>query len=346
MRPLASRDLLGMPLRRAHVLLGGAAVVLIYHRVADRAYDPQVQCVPVARFEAQMRLLAEEFTPMSLETLVAHLERRERLPERAVAVTFDDGYADNFANAYPVLQRYGVPGTVFVNSYLVDEPRAGWVDELERLMLRARLPRRLDVAGGDARLVFEFDAESATSPSDPRWDVSQPPPAAREAAYLELAACLRAAGPAERDRVLEQVREQVEAPAPDIEADRIMSASEVRTLATEGLVAIGSHTRHHRLLAAADVAEQRAELVDDRRALEAVTGRPVTLFSYPYGGRTDYSDETVRLVQETGFVAACANHVGVTSPWTDRMRIPRISPIRLETDALREALRAWPSSGR
>ena len=78
--------------------VGGTALILIYHRVADLERDPQLLAVGPANFEAQMEILARKYPVIPLEDLIAGLNRRA-VPDGAVVVTFDDGYADNLTTA-------------------------------------------------------------------------------------------------------------------------------------------------------------------------------------------------------------------------------------------------------
>src|SRR5687767_7925832 len=89
-------------------------VILLYHRVIDLASDPQLLCVKSSNFESQMRLLRESnWQPISLDEMVQKTANGESLKQH-IAVTFDDGYADNLHIAKPILERYAIPATVFV----------------------------------------------------------------------------------------------------------------------------------------------------------------------------------------------------------------------------------------
>ena len=96
--------------------------VLMYHKVNDLWPNPTT--VPTAVFEEQMVLLGElAYVPVSLDAVRDHYLQASELPERAVLITFDDGYRDNLENALPVLSRYGYPAVVFVPIGFLDDGR-------------------------------------------------------------------------------------------------------------------------------------------------------------------------------------------------------------------------------
>ena len=118
---------------RAWARLRPHATILLYHRVARERHDPWGQCVAPERFAAQMALLAEQAEVVPLARLPGAIGRRR--PSRPlVAITFDDGYLDNLVTARPILERHGLPATVFLVSGWLGRDRLFWRDELARLV--------------------------------------------------------------------------------------------------------------------------------------------------------------------------------------------------------------------
>ncbi len=89
------------------------ALIVCYHCVKDEA-DSYLRPTTVADFANQMQYLADAYNPMPLESMVQHLRHKIPLPARAIAVTFDDGYRDNYENAYPILVKHHIPATLFL----------------------------------------------------------------------------------------------------------------------------------------------------------------------------------------------------------------------------------------
>src|SRR5206468_8270348 len=127
-----------------------APVILMFHRIAQPVCDPWGLAVAPALFAEQMQLLRERWIALSLPELVNRLHQGT-LPRRAVAVTFDDGYVDNLEVAKPILERAGVPATVFLATGYVDKRSEFWWDELARMILAGR-------AGAEGSMVIAGQA--------------------------------------------------------------------------------------------------------------------------------------------------------------------------------------------
>lgn len=99
--------------------LTGRLQILCYHRVG-RPNESDAMTMPLPLFEEQMRLLNRQYQPISLGRAVEMLRQGQALPNRAVSVTFDDGYEDTLTRAFPILQRWRIPATVFVTTGFID----------------------------------------------------------------------------------------------------------------------------------------------------------------------------------------------------------------------------------
>jgi peptidoglycan/xylan/chitin deacetylase (PgdA/CDA1 family) len=308
---------------------GGGALILGYHRVAVPVWDPYEMCVTPQRFAEQLAALRDHAHPMPLPVLVRAFADGT-LPPRAVAVTFDDGYADVLTHAKPVLDRYRIPATVFVTSGYLG--REYWWDTLERLLRPPRpLPARISVAIG--RTHFDWPGQ------DQHGDE-------RTALLLALCDRLRPLAEAERQVALERIRDEFSPlPASGDPDQRAMTPDGLIALCADGLVEIGSHTATHPVLAALPPAGQRQELLDSKVRLEAIVRRPVTSFSYPNGSA---SAQTPALVRETGYTCACASHWDVARPGGDPFRLPRFWVPDMEGVRFRRWLKRWlpgPATG-
>ncbi len=282
-------------------LLDSPVVVLTYHRVAVPAFDPHRLAVSPENFRAQMNFLRHNFPILRFE------EEWGTVKEPAVVVTFDDGYADNFLQALPILEEVGIPATFFISTGLLGSGQEFWWDEMERLILGDHAdpgPFRLD------------DHQYGRSwPTLNRHD--------RLALHADLHRLAGKIGASRRDYWLEQLRAWAGLNRNGREANRPLTPEELRLLAASRWTTIGAHTVTHTPLALLTEEEQRREIVDSKKQLEELLAHAVTVFSYPFGTKKDYNRTSIRLCREAGFRKAAANFPGQSHRWTDPWQVPR-----------------------
>jgi peptidoglycan/xylan/chitin deacetylase (PgdA/CDA1 family) len=287
---------------------GGRGLILMYHRVSDEA-DLLDLCVPPATFDRQLAMLKRRVRVVALRELVERLAAAEPLPEDLAAITFDDGYRDNLEIALPILQRHGLPATVFVTSGFVDgtaRPRAERLEDALRVLWR----RHADAGAWRATVAATDDLTRAT--------LARP---ASTAALLRLEHALKGLAWEDGERVLGELER--------LAGDRTSSPTAmldwpaVRALASQG-IEIGSHTVSHVILARAPLDHAERELRDSKARLEAEIGRPVVGFAYPNGNAGDFTAEHVALVRRAGYGYACTAERGANAPGDDAFRLRRI----------------------
>jgi len=270
--------------------------VLLYHRVVDDGMDPGLRgllagAVTRSTFRRQLDYLARHHEVVGLHELLDRVDD----PSGAVAVTFDDGYADNLHHALPLLRERGMPATIFVVSGYVETGRHPAWDRLAR-RVAANGPRELRLDAEDESRRFAFTGSLREQ-------------MAAAASWLEtLSEARREAALGEESRVDE---------------DRPLDVAELR-LAERGGARVGAHSVRHRRLATLTPAEVDEELSECKASLEEWLGHPVEHVAYPYGGPHDYDASTMEAARRAGFRAAFAAHEGLVHAETDRFAIPRI----------------------
>ena len=298
------------------------AAVLMYHRVGEVASDVFNLAISPARLREHARILANEFHPVSLQTLTADRPSRN-VPPSAVCITFDDGGLNNLTTASPILIEHGLPATFFVTTAALHEPREFWWDTIVRILL------------SDRSLPGSFEWEGAGETPGETF-LRTDSPAARLAAVNGLAAHLRTLSMPNRDVLIDRLVEWSRLPLPARCSHRPMLAPEVIELSTRRGHTVGAHTVRHLSVPLESAASQHRELGDCKRALEALTGQPVTLFAYPFG---HYDDASVQVVRQY-FEGAVTTVPGGVSADTDRFTLPRIDATGLDGPALRDTLTA------
>jgi peptidoglycan/xylan/chitin deacetylase (PgdA/CDA1 family) len=335
--------------RRVWAKSARRAVVLAYHRVAQPATDPQLLAVTPRHFEQQMRILGRSFAPMSLGELLDAV-RRNAVPPRAVAVTFDDGYADNLTHAAPVLAEQQVPATVFVVSDQVGSEREFWWDDLERMLLSEPYDHtQLSVTIAGRAMQWDLPphpVDGATGGRFRAWDVtSAATPTTRHEAYRTLVELLKGLGGQSRRDLLTGIANALRQPVGGREAHLAMTGEQLRELTRDSLIEIGGHTATHPKLAARPIDEQRGEIAQCRSWLGEIVGRPLRFFSYPFGGINDFTTETIEAVAQAGFDAACANVPGVVTSTATPYTLPRFLVRDWDGAAFEKRLSVWFAAG-
>jgi peptidoglycan/xylan/chitin deacetylase (PgdA/CDA1 family) len=293
------RSSVPLPARRRRVRAPRGAVVLLYHRIAETTPDPLRLGVSPRRFAEHLDVLASDHRVVSLDQLA-----REREPG-TIAITFDDGYADNATVAAPLLASAGLPWTLFVSTGHVDERRTFWWDDVIELLGRPS-------AGAAPELAIPMPGGLRS------WRVERD--AHRAAARDLLLAALQGLDSGAIDNAVGALGDWAgRRPA----GEPAMSVATVRRLARSG-VAIGAHTRTHRALAHATPDEQREEVARSRDDLTAWLASSPTAFSYPFGvPGADLDATSARVAREEGFTTAVINARGAVRHDTDAMALPR-----------------------
>jgi peptidoglycan/xylan/chitin deacetylase (PgdA/CDA1 family) len=280
----------------------GQALILGYHRIAAEGADPYAVCVSPPHFAEQLAVLSRLARPISLAQLMAGLYQAN-LPKKAVVLTFDDGYADTLYQAKPLLARYQIPATVFVTTGSPGQPF--WWDELAQIVLTASPLLDLSEAGWSGRL-----------PAGP----DEATPAMRQQLLATLYQRLLPLPAERREPILHRLRAWPGSQPADFREQRALTPAELQELAGSELITIGAHTVSHPRLADLPEASQAAEIQQSKQLLVQQLGRPVRYFSYPNGST---SATTRKLVQASGFQAACASQPDLVRRGSDRLQLPR-----------------------
>ena len=282
----------------------GGTLILMYHRVADAIGDPWGLAVSPELFRDQLELLASEYEVASLEHIL-----RAGTNGRRIAITFDDGYADNLAAARALAER-ALPATFFLVGGQLGSDREFWWDELERIVLAApQLPEEIEIAIGDELL--RWDLTTAESGEDSIWRASAEPHTPRQRLYMELYRRLSLFDHRKREDAISLLADRVGQDRVARSEMRALSLSETSEFAAIEGIEVGAHTLTHPRLSTLGSSEQRKEIAGSRRLLEEIIGRPVKSFAYPHGTYRDYTPETVAIVADCGFRRACAAEGGV-----------------------------------
>ncbi len=280
----------------------GRLSVLIFHRVLPESDVLFPQEMHARRFDSLCGWLAAWFNVLPLDQAALHL-KAGTLPARAACLTFDDGYADNYNVALPILQRHGLCATFFIATGFLDGGRM-WNDSIIESIRACQRPV-LDLSGlGLGRHTLASVHE-------------------RQAAIAALIAQIKYRPAAQRVAMTQQIALLAHVELPN---DLMMTSNEVLAMHRAGMK-IGAHTVSHPILAQLADDEVRHEIQAGKQFLEQLLDERVSLFAYPNGKPgADYTRRSVDLVRSLGFDAAVSTQWGASSAGDDPYQIRRFTP--------------------
>jgi peptidoglycan/xylan/chitin deacetylase (PgdA/CDA1 family) len=298
---------------------GGRLSILIFHRVLPEADPLFPDEMHARRFDSLLGWLAQWSNVLPLTEAVDKL-RSGTLPARAVAITFDDGYADNLTVAQPILARHRMSATVFVAPTYLDGG----------IMFNDVVTEAVRAYGGSILDLAPLGL--GTHPTDSLE--------ARRKAIQVILMNVKYLPLEERTHRVDEIA-AIAGVTP--RRDLMMTREQVGQLHKAG-VGLGGHTASHPILAQLDPEQARAEIVEGKRQVEAIIDEPISLFAYPNGkpGK-DYLAEHVAMVREAGFTAALSTAVGAARAGDDPFQLPRFTP--WDRTALRFGLRLLRNMG-
>lgn len=309
-------------------------LILMYHRIAEEPNDPWALAVTPAHFEEQLLVLRRTRHLLPLMDFIRQL-KHGTLPAHSAAVTFDDGYADNLIAAKPRLAAADVPATVFLITGYLDRPEQFWWDELAALVLQEKGAQKFELSVGGHTMHFDLRGRHRARDAG-KWRAGRVPVTRRQEAYLQLWQTLRDLDEPARQAVMSELRAFAGA---DLHAEwsRAMTRQEVLALIGDGLITIGSHTVTHPILTGLGIACCTNEIMESKRACEALSGAQVSGFTYPHGK----FDPTVRsVVESAGFAYACSTRYGPVTSASDVLALPRLHVLDWNGDSFERALRS------
>lgn len=276
--------------------------IITYHRILER-HDPLLESEPdIETFTWQMETLAACFNVLPLYDAITAI-RENRVPPRAVCISFDDGYRSCHDLALPILTRLGLPATVFVTTGFLDDGNM-WNDRIIEAV--RRFPEGV------------LDLQSIGMGS---WELSGLD--IRKKIVAKIDENCKYLPPEGRFKIIEEL-EKLAGQAPV--SNQMLTRQMVANLADNG-IEIGGHTVTHPILTKLSDDAARHEIIENKQVLEQITGKPLRLFAYPNGKiGMDFDQRHVQMVEAAGYCAAFTTAFGAASKKSELFQLPRSRP--------------------
>ena len=253
------------------------ARIVVYHGICEE--DPlryNNSFVTKKTFEEHLIYYKKYFNVVSLDDYFAQRFSKERFN---ICITFDDGYANNYKYAFPLLQQYETPATFFITGIRDAGRDILWNDFLG--IVSKFGPDRLSFKGLEYRK--NQYAQYVSEPGD-----------------IRFANLLREGGFTNKAEMMDQLSGLCSFRESPAEEDfwTQLTEDQIAEMAASPLVTIGSHGYYHTDLARLTPAEAGAEIRRSQDFLQRVTGKPITALAFPYGS---YTRDVVSAAKKTGF---------------------------------------------
>ncbi|CUQ67378.1 putative Polysaccharide deacetylase [Candidatus Nitrospira inopinata] len=308
------------------IVLRRRAVVLMYHRVLteeEMKVTGSHPAIVVKRetFAAQMEVISKRFKVLTIDEFVERMERRIPFENSTCLVTFDDGWKDNYYNAFPILTRYRIPAVIFLPVNYIGEQRLFWQEALVHGLLAAIREVRKDPSKASIlrEIIATLDLEEVLDLAgvDPRHCI------------IELMTLKRKQfDPLDVDKVLSRIERELTINWDEASAiDGFLTWEQVAEMAKEG-VRFGGHGAEHYLLSQLSLDEARKDIEECTSVLTSRLKEQPVSFSYPRGYRTS---QVVEFVKQSGYRVAFIANGGSVRCDDDRFTVQRINIFEEDT---------------
>lgn len=292
--------------------------IITYHNIVGpnekrRADTQPGMCVMASSFDSQMKYVSRNFKVVSVETLVAAIAGGVEIPPNSIAVTFDDGWRDNYTEAFPILKKYRIPAMIFLATDLIKSGKIPPFLEISMLLGKDDIwPVKA------VRILRQIIDKHNLTATIPRLNDEQLRLMARNPYHYMVTLMMLD---------YKHMHEIIDAMLAELRIDKaqwsdirwMMNAEEIREMAASG-IEFGSHGESHDLMVLIGLEQVTRELRQSKEYIEELLGKKINILAYPNG---DYNDAIIKEVQSAGYLGAMAMYNAETADNIDRFTLRR-----------------------
>lgn len=282
--------------------------IIPYHMVVDKpnGFYPEIS---VHDFERQVAHLSINYNVISLDEIVERIRRKESL-RRFVAITFDDGFKDNYENAYPILKRLKIPATIFLTTGHIENGNVPWFIKLRYIFMRTEKDH-CQLRANDEIISFPMRSREEKFVASERAMV-----------------CLKNSADEMRLLLLDRLCEQLGVSEFNGLNNLMLSWNQIKEMSRNNIV-FGAHTVTHPILSRMAPEAVENEVRESKEAIEAKVEKPVTAFAYPFGKKREYSNKMFEVLKKLGFKCSVTSEYGTNDFHTNLFELRRSLPWEL-----------------
>ena len=288
------------------------ALILLYHGVTSNSYNDiknySGKHLHINNFSKQMKILSSSCNTVSLRKLSEMLTNRKKLPYRTVAVTFDDCFQNIYHNALPVLKKYKIPATFFINTGYIGTDRIIWTDILE-LIIADYKEERINFNFID----FSKDYNTATNEQKIKT-------------LLDIKSIIKSIDENKKQKIMKYFSNHHQLKLSKTTTDLYLNLNwnHIKEIDSDDLFEIGAHTVNHIILSYVDLETAKKEIINSKKMIEQNLRKTVDLFSYPEGQENHYNDDIIQILKEQNFLCSPSAIWGDNEPGADLFHLKRI----------------------
>ncbi len=276
--------------------------ILCYHRVTDKKDDWSLPAISPYVFNKQMQYLKKWSQVLPLSQLVALLskESQELYKKRYAAITFDDGYKDNYQFAYPILKKYKLPATIFLTAGYIGKDELFWWDKVSYVLHRSK----------------------ELSITVPGWEpINLNRDNNRNGLIRHIIERMKTLDESDKIELLKKILSEAKVEIPSkVSKDIILNWHETREMAKNG-IEFGAHGCSHSILTNLPLSDVEEEVSLSKEIIENELNRKVYSFAYPNG---NYNENILNIMKSNGFHCAVTTENGFVTPKSNPFKLPRI----------------------
>jgi len=291
-----------------------SAAILVYHRVVDDntnefLYKGAAIHHHIKDFKREILFISKWFKIISMDDLISNIKNKKNFSAPSIAITFDDGYRDNYTLAYPVLRQFGLAATIYLVTGLLGTYKRTWLDEIEYALLNTNancltFPRLFeDEVLNISSLEEKLNANKKIGEALKRIDNKK---------KWELICELYNRLGVNRDSITNQNR-------------RMLNWEEIKEM-SENNISFGAHTHSHPILTQMSIEEAKQEITTSKKIIENELHISTDHFAFPNGTSIDFNEELRQFCIDIGFKSVTTVEYGTNDMKSDPYSLKRDPP--------------------
>ncbi len=278
------------------LFFSGKGIIFMLHRVLPEEEREQftlnkdLAISPEKLEEFIFLFKTKGYTFVSLDDLQAWLEKKKKIKQKFICLTFDDGYRDNLIYGLPILEKHAVPATLYVTNCFPNGTGILWWYLFEE----------------HAKKTHQFILKSSIGSYEFHWKNEEE----AHVQFGRISESIKAIPTPEIESVLVEAFGKTSSEFKQLCNSLSLSWEEIITLSKHPLITIGAHTMQHVSVKQQSIDVVQNEMITSKKELEHYIGKEVKHFAYPFGGTFDVGEKDLEIAQKVGFKTSTLNQVG------------------------------------